>query len=412
MESIVRDPSLADPGEERLAWAAAHMPVLGRLRSAWQVSRPLAGRRISMCLHLEAKTAILALTLQDAGAEVAIAGSNPLSTQDEVAAALARRGPRVFAWRGATPDEYQRFVELVGTFGPDLVLDDGADLSVWLHQRPDLIGRVQGITEETTTGLRRLSAMERQGVLACPVIAVNDARSKHLFDNRYGTGQSVWDAICRTTNLLVAGRVVVVAGYGWCGKGIALRARGLGARVVVCEVDPVAVNEALMEGFAVMPMAAAAALGDVFITATGCRGVVREEHFRVMREGAILANAGHFDVEVDVAALRRCDPQPVPVRPGVLAFRVAGRTLYLLGEGRLVNLACGDGHPAEIMDMSFAVQAQSLAHLAESGGRLPRRVLPVPAAVDQAVAAQRLAALGVEHDQLSPGQSDYLAAWR
>ncbi|MBX6379016.1 MAG: adenosylhomocysteinase, partial [Clostridia bacterium] len=334
--SRVRDPGLAPAGEAKIAWARRHMPVLRAVAERLGEDGELRGRRIAACLHIEAKTACLALALRDAGADVALVPSNPLSTQDDVAAALAAAGVAVHAWRGASPDEYEAFLEAACDFRPDIVVDDGADLIVHLHtRRRDRLGDVIGASEETTTGLVRLRAMEADGSLRFPVVAVNDARMKYLFDNRYGTGQSVWDAILRTTNLLVAGRVVVVLGYGWCGRGVALRARGLGARVVVCEVDPVAANEAILDGCAVMPAVEAAAVGDVFVTATGCSGVLRREHFLRMKDGALLANAGHFDVEVDVRDLASLAVDRRPVRPGVEAFRLpAGRDAVLQGEGQ------------------------------------------------------------------------------
>jgi adenosylhomocysteinase len=416
--SRVRDPSLAPSGRERIEWARRHMPVLAAAARGIAARGRLRGLRVGMCLHLEAKTACLALALQEAGARVAITGSNPLSTQDPVAAALAAEGVTVFAWHGATAEEYREFLRSVLDFRPDLLLDDGADLIALYHAE----GRqgVRGATEETTTGVHRLRAMEREGVLRLPVVAVNDARMKYLFDNRHGTGQSAWDGVMRATNLLVAGKSVAVIGYGWCGRGIARRAQGLGARVTVCEVDPVAANEAILDGCRVAPALEAAGECDIFITATGCRGVLGREHFLRMKDGAILANAGHFDVEVDVAALARLAAERRRVREHVEEFRLPdGRRLYLLAEGRLVNLAAGDGHPVEIMDISFALQALSLEYAADpaawggaaAGGPAPR-VVPVPAAVDQEVARLRLAAAGAAIDALTPEQLAYLSSWR
>ena len=365
-DSIIRDPSLAPTaaGEDRVG--RAHMPVLGEIGRRLAEEGVFQGRRIVLSIHLEAKTANLALTLRRGGAEVVVTGSNPLSTQDDVAAALAERGITVFAWHGATPEEYHRHIlAAVGT-RPELIIDDGGDLAAALHgERRDLLPGVIGGCEETTTGLRRLRAMAADGVLGLPMMAVNDARCKHLFDNRYGTGQSVWDGIMRTTNLLVAGKTVVVAGYGWCGRGVAMRARGLGARVVICEVDPVKALEAIMDGYEVMPSLEAAAVGRIFVTVTGCAGIFTAEHFRRMADGAILANAGHFDVEVaktDLAALAAGKVRRV--RANIDEYVLPdGKRLYLLGEGRLVNLAAGDGHPVEIMDLSFAVQALSLRYV-------------------------------------------------
>lgn len=414
-DSIVRDPGLAPAGRAKIEWARRHMPVLAAVAEELRADGVLAGRRVGLALHVEAKTANLVLSLRRAGAEVAICGCNPLSTQDDVAAALAaEEGVRVFAQRGATEEEYRRFLGCVLDTGPELLIDDGGDLITLLHTaRRELLPEVAGATEETTTGVRRLRAMERDGALGFPVVAVNDARSKYLFDNRYGTGQSTWEAIMRATNLLLAGCTVVVLGYGWCGKGVALRARGLGARVVVCEVDAIAANEALCDGHAVLRSLEAAALGDVFVTVTGCAGVLRAEHFAVMKDGALLANAGHFDVEIDVRALAAAARRRATVRPGVEEFELPdGRRLYLLAEGRLVNLAVGDGHPVEIMDLSFSLQALALAYVARGGARLGRRVVALPPELDEKVARLRLASAGVAIDELTPEQREYLASWR
>lgn len=412
--SVVRDPALAPGGRLKIDWASRHMPVLNEIRDRLAAERPFSGLRIAICLHLEAKTAYLAETIAAGGGEVAIAGSNPLSTQDDVAAALAGAGVAVYAWHGATAEEYDRFLNDLADTRPNLLIDDGGDLVSLLHTaRRDALPDVIGGAEETTTGVLRLRAMEAEGRLEFPMIAVNNAHCKYLFDNRYGTGQSTWDGIMRTTNLVVAGKTVVVAGYGWCGKGVAMRARGLGARVVVCEVDPIAANEALMDGHRVMPMAEAAREGDFFVTVTGGRDVIRAEHFEVMRDGAILANAGHFDVEVNVRQLAAMAVERRAVRRNVEEFRLRdGRRLYLLGEGRLVNLAAGDGHPAEIMDLSFALQALSLVYLAREGRGLGKRVVPVSPELDRQVAALRLQALGVRIDQLTPEQERYRQSWQ
>jgi adenosylhomocysteinase len=408
--SVIRDPALAAEGERKIAWAREHMPILEQVRAELVAGSALSGRRVGICLHLEAKTAVLAITLAEAGAQVYACGSNPLSTQDDVVAALDRAGVRVYALHGATPEEYDAFLGMVAEQDPELVIDDGADLIALLARRGQG-DRVQGGCEETTTGIVRLKAMEARGELPFPVVAVNNARCKYLFDNRYGTGQSVWDGIMRSTNLLVAGKTVVVVGYGWCGKGVALRARGLGAQVVVCEVDPIAAAEAALDGQRVLPMAQAAPLGDVFVTVTGCTEVIRGEHFERMKDGALLANAGHFDVEISKPDLARLSTQVRRVREHVEEYRLAdGRRVHLLAEGRLVNLAAGDGHPVEIMDMSFALQAMSLRHVAVSG-RLPRQVLSVPAEVDRRVAELRLNSWGMGIDQLTPRQVEYLAAW-
>ncbi|HHW13458.1 MAG TPA: adenosylhomocysteinase [Firmicutes bacterium] len=412
--SVVRDLALAGEGHRRIDWAAAHMPLLNRLAEEFERERPLAGRKVSVSVHLEAKTAYLALVLARAGAEVAVTGSNPLSTQDAVAAALVERGLSVYAWHGATPDEYDHHLDLALSFGPDLIVDDGGDLVHLLHtSRRDLAAGVRGGNEETTTGIIRLRAREKAGELLFPMMAVNDARCKHLFDNRYGTGQSAWDGIIRTTNLVVAGKVAVVAGYGWVGRGVARRAAGLGARVVVTEVDPVKALEAAMDGYQVLPMAEAARVGDIFVTTTGCRDILRGEHFEVMKDGALLANAGHFDVEINKPELRAlCAAPPRVVRENIEEYRLRdGRRLYLLGEGRLVNLACADGHPIEIMDLSFAIQALCLIYLDSHRNELEPKVYPVPDEIDLRVARLALDGLGIRIDELTAGQKEYLAAW-
>lgn len=413
--SIIRDISLAPGGHDKIDWAAAHMPVLGAIGKQLAEEGIFRGRRIALSIHLEAKTANLALALRAGGAEVAVTGSNPLSTQDDVAAALAERGVTVFAWHGATPEEYHRHIlATVGT-GPELIIDDGGDLCAALHgERRDLLDGAIGGCEETTTGLRRLRAMAADGVLGLPMMAVNDARCKHLFDNRYGTGQSVWDGIMRTTNLLVAGKTVVVAGYGWCGRGVAMRARGLGARVVVCEVDPVKALEAIMDGFTVMPSLEAAGIGHIFVTVTGCAGIFTAEHFQRMPDRAVLANAGHFDVEVVKTDLQALAAGKVRrVRANIDEYELPdGKRLYLLGEGRLVNLAAGDGHPVEIMDLSFAVQALALRHVLLHRGELKPAVYEVPATVDDQVARLALAVMGARIDELTPEQEKYLNSWQ
>jgi adenosylhomocysteinase len=396
-------------GKEKIAWARAHMPVLAEIERRLAQKQPFSGLRIAVSIHLEAKTARLVLALRAGGAELAVTGSNPLSTQDDVAAALAGEGVSVFARRGASAAEYQEHLWRVLGFRPHLVLDDGGDLTAILHGEGAKLGdEVIGIGEETTTGVRRLHQLEREGRLRFTAVAVNDARMKNLFDNRYGTGQSVWDAIMRTTNLLVAGKTVLVAGYGWCGRGIALRARGLGAHVVVSEVDPVRAAEALMEGFAVAPLGEAIGESDFLITATGCRDVVAFDDLLRAKDELILANAGHFDVEIDVAALRQCAVGQT-VRENVEEFLLPdGKRVYLLAQGRLVNLVAGDGHPAEIMDLSFALQALSLWWLIRERGRLRPGVYPVPAAVDEEVGRLFLQSRGVRIDSLTPVQRAYL----
>lgn len=411
---IVRDINLAQAGRLKIDWVQAHMPVLNMIRAGFERTRPFAGVRVAMSIHLEAKTAYLAEVLKAGGAAVAISGSNPLSTQDDVAAALAAAGINVYAWHGATAEEYGQHLLKVLDTGPRIVIDDGGDLVHLLHTvRTGLAADVLGGCEETTTGVLRLRAMERAGRLLFPMVAVNDARCKYLFDNRYGTGESVWAGILRTTNLLTAGKTVVVLGYGWCGRGVAMRARGLGAQVVVCETDPVKAVEAHMDGYRVLSSDQAAAVGDIFITVTGCRDILRERHFRRMKDGALLANAGHFDVEINIPELAGAGVSRRTVRQNIEEFTLPdGRRLYLLGEGRLVNLAAGDGHPAEIMDMSFALQALSAQYLLEHGKELERRVYLVPGELDRRVAELKLQSLGIEIDRMTPEQISYVNDWR
>ena len=412
-KGIVRDPSLAPEGKLKIEWARAHMPVLARIRERFAKERPFEGLRVAMALHVEAKTACLVRTLMAGGAEVAIAGCNPLSTQDDVAAALLEEGAAVFAKRGVDMREYEELLVRTLETKPHLIIDDGGDLVTILHtSRRDLLDTVRGGAEETTTGIHRLRAMERQGALRFPMINVNGARCKHLFDNRYGTGQSVWDGINRATNLVVAGKTVVVGGYGWCGRGVAMRAKGLGAKVIVTEVDPIRAIEAHMDGFSVMTMKEAAAVGDYFVTVSGNRDVLRGEHFARMKDGAVLANAGHFDVEINVRELAAMAVSRRKVREGVEAFALpGGRTLYLLAEGRLVNLAAGDGHPAEIMDMSFSLQALALRYLGERHAELGGRVVDLPRELDEEVARLKLETLGLAIDELSREQREYLDSW-
>ncbi|MDN5364617.1 MAG: adenosylhomocysteinase [Eubacteriales bacterium] len=414
MDYEIRDLTLAESGRRKIEWAAVHMPVLNEIRREYEKAQPLKGQRVALSIHLEAKTAYLAIVLRALGAEVAVTGSNPLSTQDDVAAALVAEGMRVYAWRGATEEEYFRHLKKTLAIVPTVVIDDGGDLVHLLHtELTHLQKGVLGGCEETTTGVMRLKAREKDGSLAFPMIAVNDARCKHLFDNRYGTGESVWAAILRTTNLVTAGKTVVVAGYGWCGKGVAMRAKGLGARVIVTEVDPVKAIEAWMDGFEVMPMDKAAPLGDIFITVTGCKDVIRGRHYRMMKDGAILANAGHFDVEINKPELRAEAVEVRVVRDNIEEFRLKdGRRLYLLAEGRLVNLAAGDGHPVEIMDMSFALQAMSALYLVQQGTGLEKKVYPVPEEIDRKVAWLKLKSLGTDIDRLTPEQEEYLSGWQ
>jgi adenosylhomocysteinase len=410
----VKDLGLAGSGQLRIEWAEMAMPVLRQIRERFAHELPLRGVRLGACLHVTTETAVLMLTLKAGGASVALCASNPLSTQDDVAGALVREhGIPVFAWKGEDNDRYYRHIQAVLETVPQVTMDDGADLISTLHSdRKDLAAEVLGGTEETTTGVIRLRAMEREGVLRFPIIAVNDADTKHLFDNRYGTGQSTIDGILRATNILLAGRTVVVGGYGMCGRGLAARAHGMGARVIVTEIDPLRALEAVMEGFQVMPMADAAPLGDVFVTVTGNTSVVRAEHVARMKDGAILANSGHFNVEIDLEALAARSRSRRTVRPFVEEFtQEDGRRLYVLGEGRLVNLAAAEGHPAAVMDMSFANQALSVEHLVREGRRLERRVYRVPVDIDRAIARLKLASMGVQIDTLTPAQQAYLGSW-
>jgi adenosylhomocysteinase len=410
----VRDLSLADEGVRRIEWAERQMPVLAAIRERFARERPLRGRRISACLHVTAETANLMRTLRAGGADVVLCASNPLSTQDDVAAALtARYEVPTFAIRGEQTDSYYAHIYAAVDHRPQITMDDGADVIGVLHaHRREQLGDIIAATEETTTGVIRLRAMERDGVLGFPVIAVNEAQTKHLFDNRYGTGQSTIDGILRATNVLLAGRVFVVAGFGWCGKGLAMRARGMGARVVVCEVDPLRALEAVMEGFEVLPMERAAAIGDVFCTATGDRDVIHREHFALMKDGALLANTGHFNVEIDIGGLRALSAGTLPGREGVEGYVMAdGRRLYLLAEGRLVNLSAGEGHPAAVMDVSFANQALSVEYALQHTGNLERKVHVVPREIDDEIARLKLESLSIEIDRLTEAQEHYLASW-
>lgn len=414
MEFKVRDLGLAERGRIQIEWAERHMPVLVKLREMYSGRKPLEGVRISASLHVTKETAVLVRTLKAWGASVSLAPCNPLSTQDEVAAALVEEGVSVFAWRGMSGDEYFWAIKVVGSRDPDVVMDDGSDLHVALHE--ELGGkalRVLGGTEETTTGVIRLRALEKAGRLLYPVIAVNNARTKYLFDNRYGTGQSTVDGLLRATNMLVAGKVAVVAGYGWVGRGVAMRLRGMGARVIVVEVDPVKALEAVMDGFDVMPMAKASRLGDIFVTATGNKNVIRAEHMLEMKDGAVLANAGHFNVEVSVEDLERISVSKRTLRPYVEEYTLKnGRRLYLLAEGRLVNLVAAEGHPSEVMDMSFSNQALAVLYIKENKGKLQPRVYDVPPGQDEMVAKLKLETMGIEVDELTEEQRKYLESWK
>ncbi len=413
MDCDVKDLSLAERGRERIEWAANEMPVLALIRERMEKEHPLDGVRIGACLHVTTETANLMLTLQAGGADVALCASNPLSTQDDVAAALCEAGVPTQAIKGEDNETYFRHIEAVLDHRPEITMDDGCDMVSLLHKdRRDQVPEVMGGTEETTTGVIRLRAMAADGALRYPIVSVNDANTKHLFDNRFGTGQSTIDAIMRATNLLLAGRTVVVCGYGMCGRGVALRARGMGAQVVVTEVDPLPALEAAMEGYRVMPLRDAARIGDVFVTVTGDKAVIRREHMELMKDGAIMANSGHFDVEIDKPALAALAVGTRRIREFVDEYRLSdGRRLHLLGEGRLVNLAAAEGHPAAVMDMSFANQALSVEWLVRQHAELGPQVYPVPEDIDQEVARLKLQAMDMAIDELTPEQKEYLRSW-
>ncbi len=410
----VKDLGLAPGGVVRIQWADRQMPVLGAIRERFERERPLEGFRVSACLHVTTETANLARTLQAGGADVVLCASNPLSTQDDVAAALVEEyGISVFAIRGEDNDTYYSHIEAAVDHHPHLTMDDGADVIGHLHsKRRDQLGDIVGGTEETTTGVIRLKALEAQGDLAFPIVAVNEAKTKHLFDNRYGTGQSTIDGIVRATNVLLAGRRFVVAGYGWCGRGIAMRAKGMGAHVIVTEVDAMRALEAAMDGYEVMPMARAAEVGDIFVTVTGDKSVITRAHLERMKDGAILANSGHFNVEIEIPALRELADSTRVARENVEEFALAdGRRLYLVGEGRLVNLAAAEGHPASVMDMSFANQALSAEYVVANADKLEPRVYEVPDEIDREIARLKLESMGIEIDTLTEEQARYLASW-
>lgn len=412
--SEIRNEGLWESGELKIDWVRHHMPLLEGLERDFRETKPFKGLKVALSVHLEAKTAHLCEVLADGGAEMYITGSNPLSTQDDVAAALVHEGLNVFAVHGASPEEYERGIRKVIEAGPNIIIDDGGDLVTMIHENyPELIPNVIGGCEETTTGILRLQAMNREKRLLFPMMLVNDAACKHFFDNRYGTGQSVWDGINRTTNLIVAGKYVVVAGYGWCGKGVAMRAKGLGAKVIVTEVDPVKAMEAVMDGFRVMPMSEASAEGDIFVTVTGCEDVITKEHFLKMKDGAICCNAGHFDCEVSVSDLKEIAVKESVARQNIQQYDLPnGRKVYVLAEGRLVNLAAGDGHPAEIMDMSFAIQALSAKYLVENKDSISREkgnmLNVVPESIDREVAFRKLDDWGIGIDHLTEKQKEYL----
>lgn len=411
MESMIRDIKLAPSGHDKIAWVKNFMPVLRSIDEEYSKTKPFAGKKVVITMHLEAKTAYLALVFKNAGAEVIATGSNPLSTQDDVVAALVEDGVTVYSWYNCTNEEYDMFIDKALDCNPDMIIDDGGDLVARIHnERPELIDRIIGGSEETTTGVIRLKALAEQGKLKFPMIAANDAYCKYLFDNRYGTGQSTWDGIMRTTNLVIAGKTVVIAGYGWCGKGGAMRAKGLGANVVITEVDPIKAIEAVFDGFRVMPMEEAAKIGDIFLTLTGCDNVINEKHFALMKDGAMMANSGHFDVEINKVDLLKNFVSHRPVRKNIEEYvQKDGRKLYLLAEGRLVNLAAGDGHPAEIMDLSFGVQFFSALHILNHHQEMENKVYLMPEEINTKIAQIKLKALGVELDELTEEQKAYLA---
>ena len=410
MNSMIKDIALAPTGHQKIAWVKEHMPLLNILNERYAEKKIFDGLNMVVTIHLEAKTAYLAQTLKNCGANVVVTGSNPLSTQDDVAAALADSGITVFATHACSQEEYDLYLSKALDTKPSLIIDDGGDLVNMLHS--ELIPNLIGGSEETTTGVHRLKALNEAGKLAFPMIAVNDAYCKYLFDNRYGTGQSSWDGIMRTTNLAVAGKTVVVAGYGWCGKGVAMRAKGLGANVIVTEIDPIKGIEAVFDGFRVMPMREAAKYGDFFVTVTGCKDVITKEHFPLMKDGAVLANAGHFDVEINVKDLEAMTVEPAyEVRKNITTYTMPnGKKINLLGEGRLVNLACGDGHPVEVMDLSFAMQFLAMKYLLEHKGELQNNLYVLPEELNTEIAALKLEAMGAGIDTLTPEQYAYLHA--
>lgn len=410
----VKDMALAPSGHRKIEWVKANMPLLSALEKEFEVTKPFEGIKISLSIHMEAKTAYLCKVLAAGGAILSATGSNVLSTQDDVAAALADDGISIFAIHGADQETYNRHIEMCLEQKSNIIIDDGGDLVSMLHnERPDLAEEVWGGCEETTTGIIRLRAMEKEGALKFPMVAVNDADCKHLFDNRYGTGQSVWDSIMRNTNLIVAGKTVVVAGYGWCSRGIAMRAASLGAQVIVTEIDPIKAMEAKMDGHSVMTMGQAAPWGDIFVTATGCAGTIRMEHMEKMKNMAILANAGHFNVEIDMQAIEEQAVSKKEMRNNIMGYTLKnGNTVNVLAEGRLVNIAAADGHPAEIMDLSFAVQAMSAMYIKDNYKNLENRVIDVSAEIDDVIARRKLAAWGIEIDTLTEEQEKYLNSWK
>jgi adenosylhomocysteinase len=415
LEFDVKDVGLASKGKQRIDWAEREMPVLRLIRERFGEEKPLKGVRLLACAHITTETANLARALQAGGAEAVLIASNPLSTQDDVAASLVHDWEiPVYAIKGESTETYNRHVRTALDYRPDIIIDDGSDVvATLIKERPDQIKELVGSTEETTTGIQRLEAMQRAGVLTFPSIAVNNAQTKHFFDNRYGTGQSTLDGIIRATNILLAGRNLVVVGYGWCGKGVALRARGMGSNVIVTEIDPIKAVEAVMDGFRVMPIAEAATIGDIFVTVTGNRHVIDRPHFERMKDGAIVCNSGHFDLELNLVALGEMSEAPVNMRPFVEEFKLkaSGKRIIVLGEGRLINLAAAEGHPASVMDMSFANQALSVEYLVKNKGKLEPGVHLLPKEVDQEIASLKLRALGMSIDTLTPEQMEYISSW-
>ncbi len=410
----VRDIGLAPSGHQKIEWVRKNMPLLRGLEGEFRQTKPFEGVKVSLSVHLEAKTAYLCLVMAAGGADMSVTGSNVLSTQDDVAAALADSGLKVFAYHGATQEEYDRHIEMCLEHKPNIIIDDGADLVSMIHEkRPDLAEEVWGGCEETTTGIIRLKALDREGLLKFPMMAVNDAKCKHLFDNRYGTGQSTWDSIMRNTNLIIAAKTVVVVGYGWCSRGIAMRAAALGARVIVTEIDPVKAIEAKMDGFEVMKMEQAAPQGDIFVSATGCAWTITVDHMLTMKDGAILTNAGHFNCEVDMEGLEKAAVEKKEARKNIMGYKLPnGKWVNVIAEGRLVNIAAADGHPAEIMDMSFAVQALAALYIRENHESLGKHLINIPEEMDNIIASRKLAAWGIEIDTLTPEQEKYLNSWQ
>ena len=410
----VRDIGLAPSGHQKIEWVRKNMPLLRGLEEEFRQTKPFEGVKVSLSVHLEAKTAYLCLVMAAGGADMSVTGSNVLSTQDDVAAALADSGLKVFAYHGATQEEYDRHIEMCLEHKPNIIIDDGADLVSMIHEkRPDLAEEVWGGCEETTTGIIRLKALDREGLLKFPMMAVNDAKCKHLFDNRYGTGQSTWDSIMRNTNLIIAAKTVVVVGYGWCSRGIAMRAAALGARVIVTEIDPVKAIEAKMDGFEVMKMEQAAPQGDIFVLATGCAWTITVDHMLTMKDGAILTNAGHFNCEVDMEGLEKAAVEKKEARKNIMGYKLPnGKWVNVIAEGRLVNIAAADGHPAEIMDMSFAVQALAALYIRENHESLGKHLINIPEEMDNIIASRKLAAWGIEIDTLTPEQEKYLNSWQ